>query len=330
MPDPSAAPQAVKHRRFWLWAPYVLVLIAFIAWSGVWFVASLRIGAELDSQAEALKGRGYTASWSALKVSGWPFRFDLTLTQPNFGDPSGWALAAPSIKGESIPFVPDRWTLVAPDGLTLTRPGKGPLTVSGQAIRASVGALGSAQPRLSFEGRALSFAPGPGGQPSAFASADLIEAHLQPGPDDQAALLIKIEDAKLDPSANLARIAPTLGLTWDARLSHLSALKGADWPGAVKAWTAAGGSMGVAGAKIALGGLELDGSSGAMTVGGDGRLQGSAALKVGKGGGLSLGGLHIGGLNIGGLSFSGSMPLTFADGRASIGAFPIGQALKVY
>jgi hypothetical protein len=53
-------------------------------------------------------------------------------------------------------------------------------------------------------------------------------------------------------------------------------------------------------------------------------------LSVTKGGGLSLGGLHLGGVNVGGLAFSGAMPLQFQDGRASLGAFPIGAAFKIY
>ncbi|MDB5459936.1 MAG: hypothetical protein JWO72_1677 [Caulobacteraceae bacterium] len=330
MPEPSASPQPKRHRRFWLWAPYVAVLAALVAWSGVWLAMSLRTQSELNDRAKALRARGYAASWSGMKVDGWPFRLDLTLTQPRFGEPSGWAVAAPVLKGESMPYTPGRWILVAPEGLTLTRPGKGPLAVAGRAIRASVGGLDTPQPRFSFEGLDLSLSPAPGGQPTAFSAADRLEMHLQPGPDDQAALLVRVEDAKLEPSTNLARLATTLDLTWDSRLSHLSALRGRDWPSAVQAWTAAGGAMTMANAKIALGGLALEGAGGSLTVGPDGRLRGAAPMTVRKGGGLNLGGLHLGGVTVGGLSFSGPMPLKFEDGRVWFGAFPIGPALKVY
>ena len=330
MPEPSPPPQPKRHGRFWLWAPYVVVLIALIAWSGVWLAMSLRLQGELNARARALKAQGYQASWSGMKVDGWPFRLDLTLTDPRFAEPSGWAAAAPLLKGEAEPYAPDHWIFAATQGLTLTRPGKGALTVAGRAIRASVSGLGSARPRLSFEGLDLMLSAAPGGQPAALSSADRLELHLQPGPDDQGALLIRVQGAKLDASANLARIAPTLDLTWDSRLSHLSALRGAGWAPAVRAWTAAGGAMSVADARLKLGGLTLQGAGGSFTVGPDGRLQGSTPLTVGQGGGLNLGGIRIGGLNIGGLSFSGAMPLTFEDGRARFGAFPIGAALKVY
>jgi hypothetical protein len=330
MPEPSALPQPARPRRFWLWAPYVLVLAALIAWTGVWWTMNLRVRSQLNVRAAALRAHGYQASWTGLKIDGWPFRLDVTLTEPRLADPSGWGVAAPILKSEVLPYAPDHWILAATEGLTLTRPGKGPLAVSGRAIRASVSGLGGARPRFSFEALDLSLAPAPGGQPAAFSSADKLEAHLQPGPDDQAALLIRIEDARLERLAALARLAPTLNLTWDARLSHLSALHGADWPSAVRAWTAAGGAMSVADAKIALGGLTLQGSGGVLTVGDDGRLSGAAPMSVGKGGGVSLGGIHLGGISIGGLSFSGSMPLTFEGGRVAFGAFPLGPALKIY
>jgi hypothetical protein len=306
------------------------VLVALIAWSGVWLTMSLRLQSTLNDRAKALRGQGYAASWTAMKVGGWPFRLDLTLTSPVFGEPSGWALTAPSLKAEGLPYMPDRWVLVAPDGLTLTRPGKGALLVTGRAIRASVGGLGSAEPRFSFEGLDLSLTPAAGAQPAPFNAADRVELHLQPGPDDQAALMIGIEDAKLTSPSNLARLATTLNLTWDSRLSHLSALKGRDWPGAVRAWTAAKGAMTVVDAKIGLGALELGGAGGPLTVGDDGRLRGITGLSVSKGGGVTVAGIHLGGVNVGGMSFSGSMPLQFEGGEASFGAFPLGPALKVY
>jgi hypothetical protein len=330
MPDPSAVPQPKRHRRFWLWAPYALVLAALIAWTGVWWTMDLRLQSELSAQAKALRGKGYQASWSALKIDGWPFRLDLTLEDPKLIEPSGWGVSAPILKGETTPYGADHWIFVADQGLTLTRPAKGPLAVAGRAIRASIGAFGSPRPRFSFEGLDLILSPAPGGQPAPLSSASRLELHLQPGPDDQGALLIRIENGKLSRFANLARLAPTLDLTWDARLSHLSALRGPTWPAAVQSWTAARGVMTVADAKIALGGLSLQGAGGMLTVGPDGRLSGTTPLSVGKGGGFTIGGLRLGGLKIGGLSFSGSMPLTFQDGRAALGAFPIGAALKVY
>jgi hypothetical protein len=330
MPDAHATRQSKRPSRFWLWAPYAAVAIALIAWSGVWWAESLKLRRTLTDQAAHWRGQGYAAAWDGLRIDGWPFRLHLTLTGVKAGEPSGWALTAASLEAVSLPYAPDVWGIAAPQGLIVTRPGKGALNVSGQSIRASIGGLGTAAPRLSFEGLDLSLTPAPGAQAPAFSAADRLELHLQPGPDDQAALLVKLQNARLDPAANLARLAPALDMTWDSRLSHRSALKGRDWPAAVRAWTAAGGTLTVANAAIGLDRLALEGSGGPLTVGDDGRLRGTVGLTVTKGGGLGLGGLRLGGVNVGGLAFGGAMPLRFQDGRASLGAFPIGPAFKVY
>ena len=330
MPDASTTRQSKRPSRFWLWAPYAAVLIALIAWTGVWWTQNLKLRRTLTDQAAHWKSQGYTAAWDGLTVDGWPFRMHLTLTGVKLGEASGWALAAPSLEAVSLPYAPDVWGIAAPQGLTLTRPGKGALTISGQSIRASIGGIGTAAPRYSFEGLSLSLTPAPGAKPPAFSTADRFELHMQPGPDDQAALLIKLENARLDPGANLTHLAPAMDLEWDSRLTHLSALKGRDWPSAVRAWTAAGGSVTVADASLGLNHLGLQGSGGPLTVGDDGRLRGTVGLSVTKGGGLNVGGLRLGGISIGGLRFSGPMPLRFDVDGAGLGAFPIGPAFVIY
>ena len=323
MPEPVSPAQPKRPRRFWLFAPYAAVLIALIAWTGVWWAEKITLEKVLAQQAAALTARGYAASYTVSGIDGWPFRLHVTLLAPRFGEPSGWSVAAPRLEAMAAAYDPGRWTLVAPDGLVLTRPGKGPLNVSGRAIRASAGGLTSSTPRFSFEGLDLALAPAPGGQPAAFTTAGRIEAHLQPGPDDQAALLIRVEGAALRPDSALGRLAPgqAFGLVWDSRLSHLSALRGRTWPSAVQAWVQAGGAMTVADGKMSLGDLVLQGSGGPLGADADGRLSGALPLRV-QGGKAS-------GLGAAALLLTGPVDLTFRGGRAAIGPFPIGPALKV-
>ena len=318
MPEPHAPSQPKKPRRFWLFAPYVLVLIALIAWTGLWWVEKVKLQRAVTDQAAALSAQGYTASFSRMTVTGWPFRMKLNLSDVRLGESSGWALASPLVLSEVLPYAPDHWIVAAPQGLTLTRPGKGALGVSGRAIRASVSGLGSAQPRFSFEGLDLVLGPGPGGLPAPFSSALRLELHLQPGPDDQAALLVRVEGAVLEPSAPLAAIQPgkPFDLTWDSRLSHLSALRGPNWPAALQAWAAAGGAMTVADGKIGLGGLTLQGQGGPLTVGPDGRLRGTLPLKL-----TSL----FNRLSI----LSGPLAVRFGDAGAMLGPVNLGPSLKV-
>jgi hypothetical protein len=324
MPEPNAPSQPQTPRRFWLFAPYVAVAVALIAWTGVWFAERMTLEKVLRDQAAALTARGYAASFTVAGIDGWPFRLRLTLLAPRFGEPSGWSVSAPRLQAIAAAYDPGRWTVVAPDGLVLTRPGKGPLNISGRAIRASGGGLTSNAPRFSFEGLDLALVPAPGGQPAPFSTASRIEAHLQPGPDDQAALLIRVEGAALKPDSALGHLVPgqPFGLMWDSRLSHLSALRGSSWSAAVQAWVAAGGFMRVAQGQISLGDLVLKGAGGPLVADADGRLSGSLPLTL-EGGQTS----HLDG--VASLVLRGPIPLRFEHGRATIGPLPLGPALKV-
>jgi hypothetical protein len=328
MPDPSAAPQPqslkTRPRRFWLFAPFVALLIAVLAWSAFWRIEAWRLQGALSKQAAELQKQGYTAQWSSLKIGGYPFALRTTVIGPRFGDSAGWGVSATRLEARAWAYAPGSWILAAPEGLIVTRPGEGAMTVSGKAIRASVGGLGSAQPRFSFEGDALTFTPAPGAAPPAFSAADKLEAHLQPGPDDQAALLLRIDGAQLRPEAGLARLAAgkPFDLLWDSRLTRLSAFRGSNWPGALQAWRNAGGLLTVVDAKLGLAGVTFDGQGGPITVDTDGRLKGELPMKLQGGEGAAKALLQAIGL-------LGPVPLRFQDGRASIGPTPVGQALKI-
>lgn len=322
MPDPSASPQPRKRpRRFWLFAPYVALLIAILVWSGVWWVEKLKVEHEITRQAAGLEKQGYTARWQSLKVDGWPFRLRLVIGQPEAGDTAGWRLTAPRVLAQAMAYAPDTWVIAAPDGLTLTRPGKGALSVTGKMIRASLGGLNTSRPRFSFEGDGLALAAAQGAQPAAFTAVDKLELHLQPGPDDQAALLLRIDGGTLRPDAGVAKLASgkPLQLVWDSRLTRLSAFRGSNWPGALQAWRNAGGQMSVADAELGLGGLKLKGQGGPLVVDTDGRLSGQLALKP-EGIGQAL---------MSALGLLGPTELSFKDGRAAIGPVAVGQALKI-
>lgn len=328
MPDPSAPPQQKsplkRPSRFWLFAPYVALLVAALGWSGVWLVEKWRLQHELPKRAEALQKQGYVAQWSSLKVDGYPFRLRVALMGPKLGDSAGWAVSATRLEAEALAYAPDRWVLVAPEGLVLSRPGQGDISVSGKAIRGSLGRLGTAQPRFSFEGDGLSLTPAQGAAPPSFGAIDKLELYLEPGPNDQGAVLVRLEGGMLRPDAGLAKMAAgkPFSLLWDARLTRVSMLRGSNWPGAVQTWRNAGGALTVTQASLGVGGLSLKGQGGPLSVDPDGRLKGELPLKLDAGEGANTTLLTA-------LGLLGPVPLRFEDGRASIGPIPVGAALKI-
>lgn len=320
MPDPQAPskPPSRRPRRFWLFAPYVAAAILALAGAAGWFVARVNLGRQMDRAVQTLHAHGVEVSWTRRRVSGFPFRLDVAIDALRITDRSGWAISAPQFKGEAFAYDPSHWMFAAPAGVAVTRPGTGVLDVTGQAIRASVSALGTAAPRFSFQGLKLTFSPEPGATVPALGAADLLEVHLQPGPNDQAALLIRLEGGRPPLSVSAGGAGQTLALTWNSRLSHMSALAGADWPTAVKHWSASGGVMALDSAQLSLDGLMLNAKPATLAVGRDGRLQGTVPLTLSQGPTAKL------------LLGSAPLTLTFQGGATRLGPLPLGPAFRVF
>lgn len=307
-----------KPRRLGLILPWLgLVLLA-----GGWSLAWVRLRAEavtrMDAAAEQLRDQGYPVAWETRTVTGFPFRLDVTLTGARIAEPSGWAVAMPRLKSEAYIYRLDQWMLVAPEGVTLTRPDGGPVAVRARALRASLGGFGKTPPRLSIEGVDLSFDTAPGAKPYLIRSADRLQLHTRPGPDDQGGVLFRVEGARLVLEGLPARVAQDrpVSMQWDLVLSKMSAFRGRSWPSAVRSWRNEGGVITVRSAELRGGDALLTGSGGPLKVGSDGLLEGelNAQLKdAGGGAGPSFGG-----------------PVDLRDGRARFGPLDLGPAPRVY
>lgn len=346
---PDADPPRKPHRRRWLFAPYVLLLILILGWSAGWVFLRMSAAREMDQTAERLRAAGYQVSWATRDVGGYPFRLNTRLTDVRLGEPSGWAITAPELKTEAAVYQLGRWTAVAPQGVTLQRPQGGPVTIRGQALRASLSDIGKRPPHLIVEGLKLTFTPQGdsqgAGAPYPFTTADRMILDLRPGPDDQAALLMKIDNAGARLTGLLGRIAQDrpVSINWESTLDKMSAFKGQTWPAAVQAWTAAGGSVTVRTAGMTAGEAVISAKSGALTVGPDGRVRGALQAEL-REAPSNVGDLAQGGAITpeavmaaaaaamaqragGGVAQAG---LTFDDGQTFLGPLPVGPAPRVY
>jgi hypothetical protein len=92
------------------WLLWIVVLTSGL-WSGYWFVGSgaVETGARQAIAAQAAMGRTAQAEVS---IKGFPNRFDLTLTEPRFGDPAlGVVYEAPFVQIFALSYKP--WHLIA-------------------------------------------------------------------------------------------------------------------------------------------------------------------------------------------------------------------------
>ncbi len=314
LPEPE---RPRKPRRRGLFLPWLLALLLVVGWSGGWFWLRGESVRRMDAQVEQLREQGYDVVWRKRTITGFPFRLNVTLDGARIAEPSGWAIAAPLLKSEAYVYRLDHWVMVAPDGVTLTRPDGGPVTVRARALRASLSSFDEHPPRFSVEGVDLTFETAPGGKPYPVESASGLELHLRAGPQDQGGVLFKVDGARLRLEGLPARIVQgkPASMMWDLTLSRMSAFRGRDWPGAVRNWRDAGGAITVRAAQVRGGEAVLSGKGGPLTVGPDGRLQGDLEAT-------------LSGADDGTPAFSGDVVLS--GGEARIGPLPLGPSPRLY
>jgi hypothetical protein len=276
VPDPSS-PR--KPSRVRLYVAFGLFAAFVVAWTAGWVWARGEASRRMDAGVAALRQAGYEVAWKDRAIGGYPFRLNVTLTEAHVRDRSGWALDAPKLEGQAFLHAPTTWIIAAPDGLTFTRPIGGPVAVTGKLIRASLSHFQNVPPNVSFEGVGLAFQPTAGAQPFSLQGAERVEFHLRQAPSevgDEAGVWLSVKNGKGQLSGLLGRIAgdKPISIEWDGRLSKASALRGADWPSAVRAWSLAGGRMDVKRGGLTAGDALIGVNSGSLSVGSDGRALG--------------------------------------------------------
>lgn len=331
------AAQSRKPRRGGLLAPFVILAIVAVGWSIGWLWLRNQAEQRMDATALSLKSRGYDLSWETRTFSGYPFRLDVTLINARVAEPSGWALRAPELNGEANAYSIGHWVVVAPQGVIMTRPINGDVTITGQALRASFAGFDQYPPRISVEGANLVFTPAADAAPFPLLSAAGLQLHVRPGPDDQGAIFFEAKGAKARFTGLMGRVAAdrTADLIWDSKITKVSALHGTSWADAVADWSDAGGALTVQQGKLNAGEALLDAKSGALTVDDDGRLRGALDVTVREvpTPGQALKSPEAAAAAIAqalGRDPTLSATLKFENGRTRLGPFDTGPAPRVY
>jgi hypothetical protein len=337
-------PPLRKPRRFWLWAPFVVALIGVIALGGSWFWMRGKVERRLETTRTAATSMGWTMGWDRISISGFPFRLDVTLNGARVREPSGWGLAAPSLKAEAFIFAPSHWVAVAPEGVIVARRRGGPLRVDAKVLRASLSEADKMPPRLSVEGLGLTFTAPPGAAPFPLRSAMEFHLHTRSGPDDQGAVYLELDGAIAQVDGLLGRIAndKPATLVVDGIYSKGASLSGPSWPAALRHWATAGGRLQLRRLRLVAGRAQVDARRGDLGVGSDGRLMGTLDLvlrqaprtldAMGAQGVLAQDVARAAAMMAGAIQQGPtvSLPLSFQAGRTTLGPLAIGPAPRIY
>ena len=342
LPDPAPAR---KPSRLGLYAPIAVLLVLIVGWSGLWLAARSQAQSRMDAAVADLGRAGYQIGWRERDIGGYPFRMDVTFTDLEVREPSGWGLSAPTLEGEAYLLSATHWIIAAPGGLTFVRPQAGPVKVTGRLIRASLSHFDQRPPAFDFEGVGLTFQPAPGAQPFSLSAAERVEFHLRAGPDDQGGVFLKVDNGKARLAGLFARIAgdKPISIVWNSTLSKMSAFAGRDWPSAVRHWVDAGGQMSVREAGVTAGEALIGCNAGTLGVGADGRLRGVLEVTL-REAPRALGAMGASGVlpretaeeaaavaqAREGADHAAQATLDFQAGRTTLGPVAIGPAPKIY
>lgn len=333
----TAAPR--RASRLMLYGPFIALAMVLAAWSVGWWQLKSQAVRGLEGLARRQAGAGGAFSWRTVAVGGYPFRLDVDLTDAAWREPTGWALAAPSLKAEASVFAPGHWVAFAPDGATLGRPTGGAVRIAAKALRASLSDLGRTPSTFSLEGVGLTFTAASGAAPYFLTSAAELHVHTRAGPSDQGAAYVELDRAAPAAGGALALLSTgkPVSLIAQAEWSHAGAFTGPSWAGAVGQWANAGGQMDVTRLHLAAGQASLD-AAGRLGADADGRLTGAldarlrrgaqALTALGQAGVVDPGAARMAGAVLAATGERAS--LTFQAGRTTLGPVALAASPKVY
>jgi len=342
---------SVSHRysRRGLAVPFLVVGLLLVAWTGWWFVLTQQIETRLAAQAEALRQQGWQVRYASVTTTGWPFRARVEIPHIEVVAPSGLGAAAPTLVAEANAYDPDQWVVLAPEGLTLTRPGKGRVGVAGEALRLSVSHLRDRFPDLRVELFRPTFTPHRDAEPFPISAAERIQFYARPhltagrAATDQMDVKFVLTDARGRSGGPVEGVTRSGMLSADveATIDRASRLSGPDAAGLFANWTRAGGRFTAIHGELTAGESGAVLSSDQLSAGPDGRLRGQLALTADKPmaaiSGLARSGSgavdRVGALGAAAATAATggrSLTLVFRDGRTWLGPFALAPAPKLF
>ena len=116
---------------------FFVVAVLAALYAGYWFVGSSQVETRAEAALADLAAEGWQVDYESLNTTGFPSRFDTTLTELDLASPDGsCAWEAPFVQVFALSYRPNRVIAVWPTEQRLTVAGQ-PLVVSAQGLRAS-------------------------------------------------------------------------------------------------------------------------------------------------------------------------------------------------
>jgi hypothetical protein len=178
MSDPAAPAQ--RHSRFWLFAPFVLLIVLALGWTIAWFVIRERTGAGIDAWMAQEAAHGRLWECPGRSIGGFPFRIEVSC--PRIAMTRGEVTASAAGLTSVTQVYQPRHTIVEIAGPLRVSDGRTTLDASWKALQASVRSDGAGLQAAALVIGAPSLRIAGLTPTEVMASAQSFEAHLRPDP----------------------------------------------------------------------------------------------------------------------------------------------------
>lgn len=351
----TVTPPIRRHSRTGLYVPLFIALAVLAGWTGWWFYLTHRIETGIEARAVEMRATGWDIGHGRITTTGWPFRTRIAIAYPTVTAPDGHAISAPALVAEANTYNPDKWVIIAPNGLVLTRPDMGKVAVRGDALRMSVSHLQARFPDLRIQLDQPVFTPHTGATPFPILRAAQVQINARPHSTDGTAgaattgavdVLFRLTEARARPGGFLDGLAvqKPVGGWIETTIEGADPRGGRAMIGDIEAWYRAGGRFTAVRGELKAGVSTATLSANTLTADTSGRLQGRVDLTADKPlpalAGLARSG--VAGVDraaatgaatataLTGDTSAVSLPLVFRDGRTWLGPFAIAPAPKLF
>lgn len=274
--------------RLGLFLPFILFGVAIAIYAGYWFWMSGEIRKAGENWIAAQEAEGYVIVHDGVNVSGFPFRFTVTVENPDMTAPAedgGWRTRMPRLSASALPYNINHWIVAFRTPAEIELPGEdGMVRYLAEAATARISLAGqqNATIRIGAEIENGRLANAANGEVIIEALESLILSGLIEDDDflrlrmDIAGLVLG--DGQMDAASLAAFGNRAERIRVDAAITRWSALAG---DANLAHWSEQGGRMEIGGAQLEWGPARL-GADGSIGVDAQLRPEGRLSVTVGE------------------------------------------------
>ena len=263
--------------------PIAGIVLLLGAYSGYWFYAAGRVGEEMRAWILDKEEAGYEIEYSDLRVSGFPYRFQIQLSEPHFRAPpsdGGWDARLAGVKANALPYDFSHWIVSFEGPLVLDSGDVLEINASSARMSRKSGRDGRTQ-RIGAEIRDLTMRA-ISGEPPAIEAIDALVLSGVVGEDDSLRVRMEASGLRARP-ANPDEPGLTRAFGESGQLARTELIF-TEWSalardGNAAVWSQAGGRMQIVQAELEWGPAQVSGE-GDLTLDRQARPDGRISLRI--------------------------------------------------